>query len=246
MEPLAAARGALDVDDKSDATCAADTTGVKTVKVSAFDVPPPPPSVSVETVTGMVAAAATSAAEMAAFSPEALANVVVRALPFQFTTEHGESVPLPAPEASTPSKNAADPAGAFDGTSVVIAGFGSGVLDGAMVKGDESEASAGLLTLETVIVAGPGNAVSVAEMAAVSCVALTKVVGRGEPFQLTVSPLGTKFVPFTVRVIPDALQAGVVFDADVDAESEVIVGSAIGNDTALDTFALAAGLATVT
>lgn len=173
MESLAAAREVPDAVDTSDATCAADTTGVKTVKVSAFDAPPPPPSVSVKTVTGMLAAAATSAAEMAAFSPEVLAKVVVRGLPFQFTTEHGESVLLPAPEASTPSKNAADPAGAFDGTSVVMAGTGSGVVDAAMVKGDESEASAGILTLETVIVAGPGNAVSVAEMAAVNCVALT-------------------------------------------------------------------------
>jgi hypothetical protein len=110
---------------------------------------------------------------MAAFNPEVLAKVVVRALPFHCTTEHGESVPLPAPEASTPSKNAADPTGAFDGTSVVIAGVGSGVVDVAMVKDDESEASAGMLTLETVTVAGPGNAVSVAEMAAVNWVALT-------------------------------------------------------------------------
>jgi hypothetical protein len=162
----------LDAGDTSGATCAAGT-GVKTVKFSAFDAPPPPPAVSVKTVTGAVPAAATSAAEMAAFSPEVLVKVVVRALPFQFTTEHGKSVPLPAPEAATPSKNAADPAGVLDGVSVVIAGIGSGVVDGAMVKGEESEASAGMLTLETVIVAGPGNAVSVAEMTAVNRVALT-------------------------------------------------------------------------
>jgi hypothetical protein len=61
---------------------------------------------------------------------------------------------------------------------------------------------------------------------------------------LTVRPLGTKFVPFTVSVIPEALHAGVVFDAEVDAESEVIVGSAMAKATAFDLFALAAGLAT--
>ncbi len=36
-------------------------------------------------------------------------------------------------------------------------------------------------------------------MAAVSCVALTKVVVRAFPLKLTVEPL-TKFVPFTVKV----------------------------------------------
>ena len=221
-------------------------TGVNTVKVSALDVPPPPPSVSVETVTGIVAGEATSAVEMAALSPEVLAKVVARALPFHFTTEHGAKVPLPAPEESTPSKNAADPAGALDGTSVVIAGTGRGVVDGATVNAAEVEASAGLATLETVTVAGPGNAVSTAEITAVSCVALTNVVGRGEPFQFTVNPLATKFVPFTVSVIPEALHAGVVFEDEVDAASEVIVGSATAKAMAFDVLALDAGLATAT
>ena len=219
---------------------------MKTVKFSALDVPPPPPSVSVKTVTGSVAGDATSAAEIAAFSPDVLANVVARALPFHFTTEHGASVPFPAPDESTPSKNAAEPAGALDGTSVVIAGTGSGVVDAATVKAAEVEASAGLATLETVTVAGPGNAVSTAEIMAVSCVALTNVVGRGEPFQFTVNPLATKFVPLTVNVMPEALHAGVVFEAEVDAESEVIVGSAMAKARAFDVLALDAGLSTAT
>jgi len=77
-------------------------------------------------------------------------------------------------------------------------------------------------------------------------VALTKDVARGEPFQFTTSPFGTKFVPFTVRVMPAGLHAGVEFDDVVDAESDVIVGRAIGNEIAFDMFALDAGLATAT
>jgi len=218
--------------------------GVNTVNVKAFEVPPPPPSVGVETVTGKAAAAATSPAPIAAFTPVALVKVVVRGLPFHSTVEQGTKLPAVALVASTPRRNAADPAGALDGRSVPMTGVGSGVGDGTIVNGAEADAKAGSVALDTVIVAGPGNAVSTAEMTAVSCVALTKVVGRGEPFQLTTSPLGTKFVPFTVSVIMSALQAGVVLFDVVDPESEVIVGSTIGKAMALERLALAAGLAT--
>src|ERR1700722_3308942 len=88
------------------------------------------------------------------------------------------------------------------------------------------------------------KAVSAAVIVAVSCVALTKLVGRGEPFQLTVSPFA-KPVPFTVRVRPDGLQKGVLFLAVVDAESDVTVGKTMLNWNCPDTFALDAGLATV-
>ena len=220
--------------------------GVKTVNVSAFDVPPPPPSVKVNTVTGIDAAAATSAAEIAAFNPVGLANVVVRGLPFHRTTEHGTKLPPLALLASTPNMNAADPAAALDGKRVVTTGAGSGVVDGAMVKGEDKEAKEGIVVLDTVTVAGPGKAVSVAEIAAVIRVALTKVVWRGEPFQFTTSPFGTKFVPFTVSVMPAGLQAGVVFDEVVEEESDVMVGRTVGNEMALDELALNAGLATAT
>jgi hypothetical protein len=100
---------------------------------------------------------------------------------------------------------------------------------------------------ETVIATPCGlvarKAVSAAVIAAVSCVALTKVVGRGEPFQLTTRPLA-KPVPVTVSVRPDKLQKGVLFAKVVDADSAVTVGSTIGKATTLDLFALAAGLAT--
>ena len=61
--------------------------------------------------------------------------------------------------------------------------------------------------------------------------------------------MDTKFVPFTVSVIPAALQAAVVLGDlgdEVEPESEVMVGSTIENGVALDVFALAVGLATAT
>jgi hypothetical protein len=234
-------------DCASEAVCAAAAGGLNTVNVSAFDVPPPPPSVRVNTVTGTIAAEATSAAEMAALSPVGPAKVVVRVLPFHWTTEHGTRLPPLALLASTPSINAADPAATLGGNRFVITGLGSGVVDGATVKGEDREAKDGIVALDTVTFTGDvGKAVSVAEIAAVSCVALTKVVWRGEPFQFTTNPFGTKLVPFTVRLIPAGLQAGVVFDMLAGAESEVIVGRTIGNEIELDVFALDAGLATAT
>jgi hypothetical protein len=53
-------------------------------------------------------------------------------------------------------------------------------------------------------------------------------------------------VPFTVNVMPEAPQAGVVFVDVVELESDVIVGRAIVKATAFDVLALAAGLATIT
>lgn len=233
-------------DCASEALRAATAGGLNTVNVRALDVPPPPPSVTVNTVSGTIAAAATSAAEIAALSPVGPLKVVVRGLPFHWTTEHGAKLPPLALLASTPSMNAADLAATLGGKSVVIAGLGSAAVDGATVKGEETEDKDGIVELDTVMVAGPGKAVSVAEIAAVSWVALTKAVWRGEPFQFTTSPFGTKFVPFTVRVMPAGLQAGVVFDEVVDPEREVMVGRTIGNWMVLDVFALDAGLATAT
>jgi len=53
----------------------------------------------------------------------------------------------------------------------------------------------------TVMLAVPTPATSVAEMDACSCVLLTNVVERLEPFQRTIEA-GTKFVPLTVSVNP--------------------------------------------
>jgi hypothetical protein len=83
--------------------------------------------------------------------------------------------------------------------------------------------------LETVTAAAPRKAVSAAEIAAVSCVALAKVVARGVPFQLT-TEAATKFVPFTTRVNPDAPQYGMEATCveDGEIEVEVIVGGGGG------------------
>jgi|SRR5215472_6194033 len=88
------------------------------------------------------------------------------------------------------------------------------------------------------------DAVSAAEIAAVICVALTNVVGRGEPFQFTTRP-GAKPVPFTVSVKPVALQYGVLFALVVEAETDVTMASEMGKGKGAEGFALDAGLATV-
>lgn len=85
------------------------------------------------------------------------------------------------------------------------------------------------------MVTAPGEAISESGRVAVSCVALTNVVGSGRTVavppggggitQSTVE-LFTKFVPVTVRMSPGGLHAGVVEGVD-DAEDNkaVIVGA---------------------
>ena len=80
----------------------------------------------------------------------------------------------------------------------------------------------------TVTDADPAEAISAAEMTAVSCVELTNVVGRAELFQFTTDAL-TKFAPFTVRVNPEVLQDGVEFEEVVEDDKEAIVGGTIVN-----------------
>jgi hypothetical protein len=82
--------------------------------------------------------------------------------------------------------------------------------------------------------------VSAAEIVAVSCVALTNVVGRGNPFQFTVSPF-TKSVPFTINVKPVAPQYGVD-----DGTSPEMVGATIENVIPLEAPPPGGGVNTVT
>jgi hypothetical protein len=117
----------------------------------------------------------------------------------------------------------------IDGADNVAGGVSvSGV---TIVNGIEFEVTAGLL--DTVMFTAPTEAVSAAVIAAVTCVAFTKVVGRGEPFQLTSTPL-VKPVPLTVSVRPTGLQYAVDADPVVDAESDVMDGATTGNATPLD------------
>ena len=90
-------------------------TGLLTVNVFAFDVPPPGPGFV--TVTLIVPAVAMSAAEIAAVSWALLENVVVRGAPFQFTTEV-----VMKPEPFTVSVKAAPPAVALAGEMEVTVG----------------------------------------------------------------------------------------------------------------------------
>ena len=158
----------------------------------------PPPGAGLTAVTGTVPADAISAWEIAAVDPAMPTKRVVRlfaaALPFHWINVHGaHPVPL------TPSKNAGSPATALDGANgraMVGVGREAGA---AKVKVEELEVT---VELETVTFTVPGNAESADEIAAVSCVALRNVVGRGDPFQFTPRPF-TKFVPVTVNVRPE-------------------------------------------
>lgn len=156
-----------------------------------FDVLPPSPGFTA--VTGIVPAVAISLAEIAAVAPVVATKSVVRLLPFHSINEHGAH---PVPLVS--SKNAVFPATALVGVVDTI--VGTGKEPGAVsTRGEELEVT---VELETVTFAVPGNAVSAAEIVAVSCVALTNDVGRGDPFQLTTNPF-TKFVPVTVKMKPE-------------------------------------------
>ena len=86
------------------------------------------------------------------------------------------------------------------------------------------------LGLVTVTLKLPAVAMSEARLAAVSCVALTKVVVRAFPLNLTVEPL-TKFVPITVKVRPVPPAMALV------GEMLVMVGAGeqdLGGNTATD------------
>jgi hypothetical protein len=161
----------------------------------AFNVPPLGGGFTA--VTGIVPAEAISAAEIAAVPPVVPTMSVVRLLPFHSINEQGaQPVPL------TLNRNAGSPATALDGTNEFggVAIVGAGNAPGAAnVNVEELEVT---VELETVTFAVPWNAVSAAEIVAVSCVILTNAVGRDDPFQLTTSPF-TKFVPVTVNVRPE-------------------------------------------
>lgn len=164
-------------------------TRLTMVKVCALDVPPP--GAGVNTVTLAVPAVAMSEAGIAAVNCVALTNVVVRALPFHCTIEAlVKFVPL------TVKVNATPPATPELGLIAVVVGAGAAAL---IVKVTALDVPPPGVGLKTVTLAVPAEAMSEAGIAAVSCVALTKVVVRALPFQRTVEPL-MKFDPLTVNV----------------------------------------------
>lgn len=139
------------------------------------------------------------------------------------TLEHGTKF---APE--TISEKAEVPAVAPAGAIDAIVGTASGAAEMVNVAGAE-----GTPEFDTVIAAVPAEAISEAGIEAVSCVALTKIVARAEPFQSTTEAF-TKFVPVTVSVNPEGLHEGVVLEDVVEEDSAVIVGVKIENEIPLE------------
>src|SRR6266404_5372508 len=162
-------------------------TGLFTVNVRAPEVPPP--GAGVTTVTCGVPAAATSAAAMAAVSWVALTKTVVRTAPFQLTVE-----PLTKPVPVTVSVKAALPADVLVGDRA--ARVGDELFTVNVCAAEVPPPGAGVTTVTCGV---PAVARSDAGIAAVSWVALTKVVVRAAPFQRTLEPL-TKLLPFRVRM----------------------------------------------
>jgi hypothetical protein len=195
-------------------------TGATTVNEIAFELPPP--GAGLKTVTGMEATEAMSVAEIVAWSCVELTYVVVRVPPLHCTTEQGTKL-LPV----TLNVNPTSPAVAAEGDSDATAGIGSEPEGAESVKGKEFDATAKFVT---VTFAGTALAISAAEISAVSCIELTNVVARAEPFQFTSDAL-TKFVPVTVSVKPEALHEGVEFDEVVEADNAVMAGGAIVKGT---------------
>jgi len=206
----------------------------------------PPPGAGVVTEIGNVPVAFRLAAGMNVVNPLVPIKIAVgSAAPLQFTTEHGDRL-LPLTVSGIDGPDNASMA-AFNGDSELEVMTGSGKVEpgasAATEKGFELEFVPALLP-DTVMATAAGpvarNAVSDGVITALICVELIKVVGRGEPFQLTTRPLA-KPVPFTVKVKPVGLQNGVV-----DGASAVTVESAIGKEREFDVFALDAGVATAT
>jgi hypothetical protein len=159
------------------------------VNVCAPDVPPP--GAGVNTVTDAVPAVAMSAAEIAAWSCVALTKAVVRADPFQRTTEVATKL-LPV----TVRVKLAPPAIRLLGESALVPG--KGLLTVNVRAPDVPPPGAGVNTVTDAV---PAVAMSLARMAAVSWVLLTNVVVRLAPFHRTTEP-ATKLLPVAVSVNP--------------------------------------------
>lgn len=164
------------------------------VNVCALDVPPPGPGFT--TVTDAVPGLAIRAAVTVAVSCVDETNVVVSAVPFQFTVEV-ETKFVPA----TVKVNCAPPAVAQVGLIELV--VGTGLL---IVKVCGLDVPPPGLGLETVTHAVPADAISAAGTVTVSCVEETNVTGLRLVFpplqpacQATVEDI-VKFVPFRVKV----------------------------------------------
>lgn len=170
----------------------------------------PPPGAGLVTVTLKDPAAAISAGVIAAVICVALTNVVVLAVPLNFTDELAtKPVPL------TVSVKAGPPVVAVFGESEVIVGAGLFTVNGEVV--DVPPPGAGLVTVTLNV---PAVAMSGAAIEAVTCVAFTNVVVLAVPLKFTTED-ELKFVPLTVNV-KAAPPANVLV-----GESDVSVGNGL-------------------
>jgi 3D (Asp-Asp-Asp) domain-containing protein len=182
-----------------------------TLKLTEFDVPPP--GVGFVTVTGGVPTVVTSAAKIEAVNCVAFTNVVALALPLNFTMELGTKlVPL------TVRVNATEPAETPVGDNVVI--VGTGLFAAVTLKLTEFDVPPPGAGFVTVIGGVPTVVTSAAKIAAVTCVAFTKVVTLALPLKFTVE-VETKLAPFTVNVNAPEPAATLV------GESVVTVGTTL-------------------
>jgi hypothetical protein len=163
--------------------------------VNASELEAPPPGEGLETETFAVPAEAISEEPIEAVRAAEETKDVVRAAPFQSTV-----APLTKFEPFTVREKAAPPAAAELGESEASdgTGFGGGA-GAAIVKTSGFEVPPPGEGLETATLAAPAEAMSEAEMAAVTVADETKVVARALPVQVTEAP-GTKSEPVTVRV----------------------------------------------
>lgn len=163
-----------------------------TLKFIEFDAPPP--GLGLLTKTAGVLAVATSPARIVAVNCVELTNEVALFAPPKLT-----SAPLTKPVPFTVKVNPPEPATTPVGDNEVRAG--TGFVAAVMVKVTEFDWPPPGVGFVTVTEGVPEVARSPARIAAVNCVALTKVVVLGAPLKIT-DEVETKFVPFTISVNP--------------------------------------------
>src|SRR5436190_1904523 len=186
-------------------------TGLFTVNVRAPEVPPP--GAGVTAVTCGVPAAATSAAAMAAVSCVALTNVVVRVAPFHLTV-----LPLTKPVPVTVSVKAALPADVLIGDRA--ARVGDELFTVNVCAAVVPPPGAGVTTVTDAVVAAARSETGIA---AVSCVALPRVVVRVAPFQPTLAPTSNA-VPVSVSVNPAPPAVALEGDSAVSVGPPALTG----------------------
>jgi len=163
-------------------------SGLLTVKLITLEVPPP--GAGLNTVTGVVPAAAISAAVICAVNWFAFTNVVTRSAPFQRTFESGMKLDPP-----TVSVKAEAPANTLFGVRVLRVGDGLVLAIVKLTALEVPPPGAGLTTVNGLF---PAVATSAAVIWAFNILELTKVVARALPFHWTTEAL-MKLPPLSVN-----------------------------------------------